>query len=302
MGILLYVLSAMAFSVPVSGASTGARPGVLIPVAGAQTAIVEAGQIWVATPRSLVQIDPVRRQIVARIRFRNLVASVAADGRFVWVLTRASSAGSALLYSVDIASSRLVGAPVRLFPTASGRIVAAAGSLWVTNDNHGAFGRLFRIDPRSRRVVAAVQIPNDPSALVYAGGSIWVAESDSGKVVRLDPRSGALEGSPIDVGSATLALAADGGKVWVADTFSGRLAAIDVSSARVIFDRPLAGLGGVAASHGKVWTFFFHKGEVAAVSGNGTIASKIHGGVDGVTANGRSVWAINPLGITPVSS
>lgn len=116
--------------------------------------------------------------------------------------------------------------------------------------------------------------------------------------MRVDPRTGALQGRPIALGGALLVLASDRGTVWVANTFSGRLAAIDVTRARVTSDRPLAGLGGVSASHGHVWTFFFRKGEVAAVTGNRTITSRIRGGADGIAASGSRVWVINPLGMT----
>jgi DNA-binding beta-propeller fold protein YncE len=288
------------------GAMRTAPPRRLIPVAGAQSVTFGAGQIWVTTPRSLVRIDPIRRVVVARTRFPNYIASAAVDGKLVWVLTSPRSSGSGLLDSISIATGRIVGAPVRLFPTAKGQITVAGGSIWVTNDNHGSFGRLFRIDPRSRKVVAAVRIPNDPYSVVYAGGSVWVGESDSGKVVRVDPRTGAIQGTAIDVGGALLDLAADRDKVWVANTYSGRLTAIDQSSAHVISDRPLAGLGGVAATHGKVWTFFFRNGEVTAydaASGSQTVGpTRIRGGADGIAARGRSVWIINSLGITRLAS
>jgi streptogramin lyase len=296
----LCLLSVLMCFVPSSSAVSGPRPGRLIPVAGAESVVFGPGQLWVTTPRSLVRLDPVRHTVIARTRLPNYVASAAVDGKFVWVMTSPKSGGPGSLYSVSNATGRIVGAPIRLFPTAEGQVVVARGSIWVTNDNHGSFGRLFRIDPKSRKLVAAVRIPSDPYSVVYAGGSLWVGESDSGNVVRVDPSTGKIKGTPIDVGGALLDVAADRGKVWVAKTYSGRLASIDETSGRVISDQPLAGLGGVAASDGKVWTFFFRKREVAAVSGNQTIASKVRGGADGIVASGRSVWVINQLGITPL--
>jgi outer membrane protein assembly factor BamB len=305
------LLSVMVCCGPALGGIRSPPPGRLIPVAGAQSVTVGTGEIWVTTLRELVRIDPARGTVVARVRFRNLVVSAAVDGRVVWVLTRPIVTGSqdarpSLLMSIDIASDRVVGAPIRLFPMAQGQMLVAGGSLWITNDNHGRFGRLFRVDPKSRKVVAAVRIPNDPHSIVYAAGLLWVGESDAGNVIRVNPSTGAIQGRPIVVGRALLALAADHGKVWAANTFSGRLTAIDASTARVISDRPLAGLGGVAALHGTVWTLFSHRGEAAAfqaASGNPTLASqRIRGGADGIAVGGRSVWVINTLGITPLAS
>jgi PQQ-like domain len=289
-------------------AEGGARPGRLIPIAGAETIAFGAGAVWVTTPRMLVRIDPVRRRVVARIRIPHLVASAAVDGKDVWVLTNPTSTSPhsdarSSLYSVEIATDRIVGAPIHLFPMAQGQLVVARGSLWVTNDNHGPFGRLFRIDRMSRTVAGAVRVPGDPRSVVLADRSLWVGASDSGRVVRVDPSTGTVEGRPIRVGGALLELAADRGKIWVADTYSGRLVTIDASTGSVIVDRPLAGLGGIAASRGTVWTVS-RNGDVAAfdaASGRRTLTpSRIRGGADAIVTSGTSVWVINHLGITPL--
>ena len=291
---------------PSSAAEGATQPGRLIPIAGAETIAFGGEAVWVTTPHMLVRIDPARRKVVARIRIPQLVASAAVDGEDVWVLTNPTSTSPgrrSLLYSVEIAGARIVGAPIRLFPMAQGQLAIAGGSLWVTNDDHGPFGRVFRIDRASRTVSGAVHVPNDPHSVVVADRSLWVGESDSGKVVRIDPATGTVAGTPIRVGGALLALAADRGRIWVADVYSGRLVTIDAATGSVIADRSLAGLRGIAASHGTVWTVT-RGGEVAAfdaASGWMTLApSKVRGGADAIAARGTSVWVINRLGITPL--
>lgn len=306
----LSVVSVMISAGLTSSAEGKAQPGRLMPLADANTVAFGAGAVWATAPRLLVRIDPTRNVVVARIRLPEIASAAAVDGRYVWVLTNPihtspTSSAPGLLWSVDTATNRVVGKPVPLFPMAQGRIAVAQGSLWVTNDNHGRFGRLYRIDPKSRKIVSAVHIPNDPSSIVLGDGSLWVGESDSGKVVRVDPKSGAIEGRPITVGGALLTLAADRDKIWVANAYSGRLVAINAPTTRVIANRPLAGVSGIAASHGTVWTTFSRKGELAAFdaySGRQTQAPlKIRGGVDGIEANSSSVWVINSLGITRIN-
>ena len=189
---------------------------------------------------------------------------------------------------------------------AQGRIAVAGGSLWVTNDNHGRYGRLYQIDPKARQIVGTVRIPNDPSSVVFGNGSLWVGESDSRQVVRVNPATGTVEGKPIKAGGALLTLAADGDKVWVANSYSGRFVTINATSARVVANRPLAGVTGIAVSRGTVWATFSQAGKLAAfdaASGRQTLAPfRIRGGADGIEADSRSVWVISSRGVTRISS
>lgn len=308
-------LSAIALALPLGFAASaaGATPrGELIPIAGARTVTFAGGSVWVTTTRRLlVRIDPATNTVVARIRLPGVPSSAAVAGRHVWVVTRpiaespASSAPSSLT-SVDMATNRVAGKPIPLFPMAQGQIAAAGGSLWITNDNHGRFGRLFRVDPKSRKLVGALRIPDDPSSVVVARGLLWVGQSDTGTVVRVDPATGRIEGDPIAVGHALLTLAADGGRLWALSAYSGRLVTIDATSARIIGDRPLPGVSAIAASRGTVWTASFAKGEVrafAAAAGSAAHAPvRPRGGVDGIAAGGGGVWAFGAIGITRIAA
>ncbi|MDX6628495.1 MAG: virginiamycin lyase [Gaiellales bacterium] len=286
-----------------------AQPGRLLPLANARAVAFGARAVWATTGHLLVRINPARVAVVARIRLPGTPGAVAIDGRYVWVLTHPVVTGSgssarSLLYSVDTATNRIFGKPVPLFPMAGGQIAVAAGSLWVTNDDHGQFGRLYRIDPKTRKLVGSIRIPNDPSSIVLAHGLLWVGESDTGKVIRVDPRTGGIEGQPIAVGGGLLTLAAYRDKLWVADSHSGRLVTINAATARIIAKRPLAGIGAVAASRGTVWTTFFHKGEVAALdatSGRRTRAPLRIRGAYGIETDGRLIWVTSPIGLTRIN-
>jgi streptogramin lyase len=275
----------------------------------ANTVAFGAGAVWATTPRLLVRIDPARNRVIARIPLPELASAAAVAGRYIWVLTNPihtspMSAAPGLLWSVATATNHVVGKPIPLSPMAQGQIAVAGGSLWVTNDNHGRFGRLYRIDPQTRRIVRAVHIPNDPSSLVVENGSLWVGESDTGKVVRVNPSTGTIEGKPIVVGGALLTLAASPGKVWAANSYSGSLVTINALTGRVVANRSLAGISGIAAARGTVWTTFSRTGELAAfdaASERRTLAPlRIRGGADGVKANNSSVWVISAVGITRI--
>ena len=293
-----------------AGAGGGVRVGRLLPLVNAETVTAGAGSVWATGPRLLVRIDPARDVVAARIRLPEIASAVAVDGRYVWVLTNPihtspNKAAPGLLWSVDAATNRVVGKPIPFFPMAQGQIAVAQGSLWLTNDNHGRFGRLYRIDPKTRKLVSIVHVPNDPSSVAFGNGSLWVGESDTGKVVRVNPTTGTIEGKPITVGGALLTLAADGDKVWVANSYSGRLVTINAPTATVVANRPLAGVSGIAASRGTVWTTFSRKGELAAfdaASGRQTLAPlRIRGGADWVEAVGSYLWVTSAAGITRIA-
>jgi streptogramin lyase len=290
--------------------SVGGQPGRLVPLRHAQALTFGAGSIWATGPRVLLRIAPATESIVARIPLPPLAGSIAVAGRFVWVVTNpihtsVTTTAPALLWSIDTVTNRFVGKPIPLSPMASaGKLVVAQGSLWVTNDQHGSFGRLYRIDPKTRRIVARIPIQNDPVSIVSADGSLWVGESDTGKVVRVDPKSGEVEGRPISVGGALLTLAAGDGTIWVANNYSGRLATIDARTARVIANRPLPGVYEIAASEGTVWATFGDAGTLTGFGRTGRQTHrplKIRGGAEGVVANAKRIWVINPLGVTPIS-
>lgn len=269
-----------------------------------------AGAVWVTTLDSLVRIDPARDVVRARVLLPEIAGAAAVDGRYVWVLTnpihtRPTSVSPSLLWSVDTSTNRVVGKPIPLSPMAQGgQIAVAGGSLWIANDNHGRFGRVYRIDPVTRRVVAAVHIPDDPASVVLAYGSLWVGESDTGRVVRIDPKSGAIEGRPIAVGGALLTLTAAGDDVWVANSYSGRIVTINARTGHVTASRPLAGVSWITAARGTVWTT--RNGELVgfnAASGHQTFApTRIPGGTDRVEAHGIYVWVLTSRGVIRVSA
>ena len=66
--------------------------------------------------------------------------------------------------------------------------VFADGSLWATD----LFGSVVRIDPRTRRVVARIPVPNAPVPISAAAGSLWVQTSGAdceGYLLRIDSRT-----------------------------------------------------------------------------------------------------------------
>lgn len=224
---------------------------------------------------------------------------VVADG-VVWVARNPvdktpSVARPGWLWSINTTTNRVFGKPVRLqLPT---QIATQSGSLWVTNGNHGVYGRVFRVDPERRLIVATINVPDDPEGIVAQGGSLWVAASDRGNLVRIDPRTNEVQGRALHVGSALLTVAATSERLWVGDSYSG--AVIQVNPKRpgaVVTRTPLPGVIDVAASETGVWATTAHPSQLVELDlRTGTRIGAplpIPTGASGVALGFSSIWVL----------
>ena len=92
---------------------------------------------------------------------------------------------------------------------------------------------MLRIDPATH-AIKRVHVGGFPIGIVVTGGSVWFADHEGGKVVRLDPRSLLPVGEPIRVGTKPSWLAAAAGSLFVTDQDDGTVTRIDVHSGKRI--------------------------------------------------------------------
>jgi YVTN family beta-propeller protein len=75
-------------------------------------------------------------------------------------------------------------------------------SIWVVDTTAGT---LLRVDPRSNRVVATIQVGQAPCCVVATPGAVWVVTARR-EVWRISPSSNTVEGT-VDVGEIPVAIA-----------------------------------------------------------------------------------------------
>lgn len=154
----------------------------------------------------------------------------------------------------------------RIAGTASNHLlVFASGSLWLGNSGENV---LYRIDPRSGRLVSATTLPAWPVDVAMGPNVLYVAGADN-SVARVDAATGCVTAQTFVGGSTDSAddedwvrVAADGKAVYVAYD-RGALAVLDPSSLSVRYaERVDPGedyQGGLAVGGGSVWyTTFVH--------------------------------------------
>jgi streptogramin lyase len=179
---------------------------------------------------------------------RILVFAVAV---FAFAAAVAGAASRPLTVSTAVATGR--------HPAA---VVAAAGSLWVTNDVDNT---VARIDPVTGKVTGTIKLHGkgypDPSVAIADGGALWVVAHTTGTLSRIDLKTRAVTAATAVPGLA-LAIAVIDGSLWVpsfdpykcsGNTCFSQLTRLDARSGRVTGRYTVESPTGLAAGFGSLW-------------------------------------------------
>jgi streptogramin lyase len=97
--------------------------------------------------------------------------------------------------------------------------VAADGSLWVTQND---IDRLLRLDLKTGKLSASIDVGGPPAAVIAATGAIWVHDWQQGRLVNVEPRTNQVV-KTIPVGSASSDITFAAGAIWAIDARQGLL-------------------------------------------------------------------------------
>jgi YVTN family beta-propeller protein len=225
--------------------------------------VAGAGAVWVVGSDEVTRIDPATNSVTARIPVAATgsgPAAVAVGAGAVWVPVAVPAA----LWGIDPGNDKVtaripLGGPLR----GSISVSAAGDTVWVAccgqagsgSPTSGASdGRLLRVDPHRKRVVADIHLPADPAAVAADATGAWVATAD-GQVLMVSRKRNRVVAA-IDAGgplgfSQTIAVGARG--VWLADPFHEQVVRIDPTSRRVMARIPAGAVTTLAVSRDAVW-------------------------------------------------
>lgn len=97
-----------------------------------------------------------------------------------------------------------------------------------------------RIDPITNKVVATIAVGNSPNGVAVDARAVWVANFKSNSVSRIDPTTNKVV-TTIPVGDGPDHIAVEARAVWVANVGSGNLSRIDPTTDKVVETIPLGG-------------------------------------------------------------
>ncbi len=159
--------------------------GVVVLLAAALGAVLltrggGGGGLSVVQPNNVGVIDPTTNEIVAEVPVGIRPGPVAAGGGSVWV----GNLDDRTLTRVNVQTPANAGTITLDNQTPTG-IAFGAGAVWVA---HGFLGKLSRVDPQFGRVTKTLDIAgsSDDGTVAVGGGSVWTANGDD-TLARVDP-------------------------------------------------------------------------------------------------------------------
>lgn len=234
-----------------------------VPLGTSPSAVaVGEGSVWVvdADDRTVAQIDPERRKAVRTFSTSATPTDVAVGAGGIWI-GNAPSTGSFLPTSVTRLDPEtgLVVATIELRPRPGGHlwstfagfsrqhIAVSEDAVWVISADLS----VSRIDPRSNRVVAAIE--NVRAESIAAGeGDVWITEGD--RLTEIDPSVNAVARRVRVAADGLAGIAIGAGAVWVAVPFEGQLLRVDAGPRPTRRAIPLeTWVAGVGFGEGAVW-------------------------------------------------
>lgn len=191
---------------------------------GVAAVAVGGGSVWVTDSRTgeLLRIDDENGRVTQRIRIGGHPGPIAYGGGRVWV---ADTEGAGIT-AVNTKGGRVVRRDLAPH-TAPLRLAGGAGGLWVSVAEHGT---VRRIDLSSFAVGKPIPAGRRPAGITVADGLVWVADTRSGSVTRVDPSLQAVSGAPIPVGEHPGGIDAGTSAVWVTTAGEDAVRRLDLPS------------------------------------------------------------------------
>jgi streptogramin lyase/predicted Ser/Thr protein kinase len=157
--------------------------------------------------------------------------------------------------NVGIAATVRIPYPKRLsadnFREALAGMATGEGAIWIVGDPNDR--RLWRIDPRTRRIVATIALDFPPAKVAAGADGVWITDQLHDRVVELDPRTYRVVRS-VPVARGPIGVTVSGGSVWVAGAIGHAVTRVDARSGRVVATIPVAASPqAVAVDRGSVW-------------------------------------------------
>ena len=276
-----------------------------------------AGALWVVGSDEINRIDPASDTVTASIPVGATGSGpggVAVGAGAVWVPVAVPGA----LWGIDPETNKVT-SRIALDGPLRGSISVSAGrdAVWVACCGESGIGasasggRLLRVDPRRKRVVADIALPARPVAVAADSAGAWVATA-GGQVLLVSERRNRVAAT-IDAGgplgfSQTIAVGAGG--VWLADPFDEQVVRIDPRTRRVMARIPAGAATTLAVAGDDVWALSSlgllridaARDRVVATAGDPDLrrARLVAAGAGAVwTAGWSSVSRIDPALVTP---
>jgi DNA-binding beta-propeller fold protein YncE len=173
---------------------------------------------------------------------------LAVDGRWVWVTVPDGSDPGRLL-RIDPTTGE-IDSRIRVKPYPA-QVAVGDGAVWVL---HAADQVVMKFDAQSGAQLAAVRVGGAGQSLAVSPTTVWVPDSGTSAVIRIDPDTARIIEPSIAVESEPTGIAVGAGTVWVANSARDSVTPVDIESGQA--GAPIRvgrDPGEIAVSEGAVW-------------------------------------------------
>jgi streptogramin lyase len=177
-------------------------------------------------------------------------------------------------------------------------VAVGVGATWVSEGGEGLFTTLARVNPKTNRVVKTFTVAQGILSLAAGDGAVWVANSESGTVYRVNPTSGTIVSSDLLGSGGVGEIAVGGGAVWatVSDPNTS-VVRVDPATVRSTASADLGpATSWVAVGGGGVWVVNPQVGAVVRLdpATGGIVTSIPVQNPDQVAVGAGGVWVTDP--------
>jgi DNA-binding beta-propeller fold protein YncE len=205
---------------PESGEQVG-RP---LRLPGVSGVAIGGRWLWATVPRrgELLRLDRDSGRVLERIDVGGAPGPIALGGGRVWVADEEGRGVSA----VNSEGGRIYGRglPPHAAPL---RLAVGADGLWVSS---ATAGNVRRIDLGTLAAGEPIAVGRGPAGVTVARGFVWVANSRSDTVSKVDPSIHAVLGDPVEVGGRPGGIDAGTSAIWVASAADDAVTRIDLAT------------------------------------------------------------------------
>jgi streptogramin lyase len=221
------------------------------------------------------------------------------DDGSVWVTSEGPAALGGSLLRIDSGTSRVLNRIRLPGVTDYSQIAVGADAVWVSDSGKS---NVYRVNPRTDRVVATVHLGGSPVNIATGAGGVWVDDDSSGRLDKINPATNRLV-ARIELPDSVGPMAVAGGSVWVIDTRDGQgqsLLRINPANDKITERVPLYGnatsVRAIAASGPYLWLGDrrFLVTQINTRSG-AKITTLVAGG-DAIGAYGTVAFGVGPAG------
>ena len=207
--------------------------------------VVGDGTLWIESGDTLVGFDPVRREVVDRVRIPGGVVGLTASASGLWGLGGRDD----VILQLDPRSGRVIGR-VEVEGPLTG-LAVQGDDIWTIAGREA----IVRIDPATHEIVERFALESyEPEGLAIDGNMLWVSSSFESDVLRVDARTGRVEDRTTVDGSLFGGVIV-GDSYWVSGS-DGTIYRLDAESGELEGQIELVGFGPIPAA-GNLWTVDF---------------------------------------------